>query len=269
MAIPRRRQSGRWVCLWERREQPCLCFVHDTGVVGGRSQRNGVLFAFLQQHEVQSALISCWREMLTNWRSWPGALVIRPAYFPAWRSRSALVIINPFCTRDGGLHVAAHGTDAGVQVHHHGLLSDERCGEAFALQQHFVVAVDEFGQAGVCQTHVDRQYLVGMVGVIGILWQELRQTGWVLFSARFFSYSGSRWVPVERHSSGRSVRHLAWRFPALFRWFPALRWWFWYARRWIPAVLLCHFVLIVVGITVIDFYQLVDEVHAALGTGIL
>jgi len=33
--------------------------------------------------------------------------------------------------------------------------------------------------------------------------------------------------------------------------------------------LACHFVLIVVGITVIDFYQLVDEVHAALGTGIL
>ena len=165
---------------------------------------------------------------------------------------------------DGGQHIAAHGADAGIQIDYHRVVFLGGTEQALAFQQHLVVAVDQLGKTGICQAHIDRKYFVGMIRIVGIAGQELYQPelgavfGTFLFVFRVFTQCqlgvafqiGEPGIALEGFQFlFRGSQFAVDDFDTFINKFRGLG---------------SHFVFVIVGIPVVDFHQLVDEIHAAL-----
>ena len=115
---------------------------------------------------------------------------MRPAYLPAWRSRSAWVMAKPLCTLlmvVSTLLRMARMLASRLTTYRVVFLRGAE--QALAFQQHLIVAVDQFGQSGICQAYIDRKYFVGMIRIVGIAGQELYQPELgAVFSTFFFVF---------------------------------------------------------------------------------
>ena len=165
---------------------------------------------------------------------------------------------------DGGQYIAAHGADAGIQIDYHRVVFLRGAEQALAFQQHLIVAVDQFGQSGICQAYIDRKYFVGMIRIVGIAGQELYQPELgAVFSTFFFVFrvftQCQLGVAFQVGQPGIALEG----FQFLFR----------SSQFTVDDIntfinkfcgLGGHFVFIVVGIPVVDFHQFVDKIHTTL-----
>ena len=162
----------------------------------------------------------------------------------------------------------AHSLDAGVHVHHSWVVLTRGTEQSLALDKHGVILVDDRTQVLVLQAYIGRNDFLFVGRIVDIVAQEFYQAYLgLVFDAQLFVFGvflqGKLGIAGQVGQSRflLEVRQLG---------FGAAQFLIDDADTVFDEVcrLLCHLVLLVVGILIVEGYQAVDKVGGTLSVGI-
>ena len=130
------------------RSAACHRRIDDASVVGGSGKGDGVFLTLLQQHQVEVRLDFLLARDAHQFAFLLGGAA--DARFVAFRLTVEVGLGDeePFLhALYRGLHIDAHGTDAGIQCLHRRVIFGRSAEQALAFDQHLVVVVDGAAQS--------------------------------------------------------------------------------------------------------------------------
>ena len=152
-------------------------FFHDAAVVGRGSQGDGILLAFLEEHQVEVGLDF----LLTGDGDQFAFLLGRAAdaalVFPGFQVEVVAGDLQGFLHAfHRSQHRAAGGGNGSVEIDHSRVALVRGAQQAFALDKHLVVLRNDVDQAVVRQAHIGRDNLVAVVRIFNISAEESHET---------------------------------------------------------------------------------------------